>query len=122
MRFVNPLPFVRDIETSKNFYASTLGLSVVEDHGNFVMFENGFAIHDGADLFRSVFGTDDPGGTDYGRKNLVLYFEDADLDKTFNRISPRVELIHAIRKEPWGQRVFRFYDPDQHVVEVGEPQ
>lgn len=122
MRFVNPLPFVRDIETSKNFYTSTLGLSVVADHGNFVMFESGFAIHDGVDLFRSVFGIDEPSAIPYGRKNLVLYFEDADLDKAFDRISPRVELIHAIRKEPWGQRVFRFFDPDRHVVEVGEPQ
>jgi len=22
--------------------------------------------------------------------------------------------------EPWGQRVIRFYDPDMHIVEVGE--
>ncbi|MEM9631519.1 MAG: VOC family protein [Pseudomonadota bacterium] len=122
MRFVNPLPFVKDIETSKKFYTSTLGLSVLEDHGNFVMFESGFAIHDGAELFRTVFGVEETSATPYGRANLVLYFEDADIDKTFNRISPRVDLIHDIRKEPWGQRVFRFFDPDKHVVEVGEPQ
>lgn len=22
---------------------------------------------------------------------------------------------------PWGQRVIRFYDPDMHIIEVGEP-
>ena len=31
-------------------------------------------------------------------------------------------LVHPIRMEPWGQRVFRIFDPDKHVVELGEPQ
>lgn len=122
MKFVNPLPFVNDIERSKQFYADTLRLAVLEDHGTFVKFEGGFAIHDGASLHRTVFGVADARSTGYGRANLVLYFEDADLDKTYARISPEIDLIHAIRKEPWGQRVFRFFDPDRHVIELGEPQ
>ena len=24
-------------------------------------------------------------------------------------------------EQPWGQRVFRIYDPDKHMVELGEP-
>jgi hypothetical protein len=31
-----------------------------------------------------------------------------------------VEFLHEIREQPWGQRVMRFYDPDLHIVEVGE--
>ena len=58
----------------------------------------------------------------YGQKNLLLYFEDHDVDAAFVRISPYVELIHAVQRQAWGQRVFRFYDPDRHVIEVGEPQ
>jgi hypothetical protein len=23
-------------------------------------------------------------------------------------------------EHPWGQRVIRFYDPDRHIIEVGE--
>ncbi|MEO1678153.1 MAG: VOC family protein [Pseudomonadota bacterium] len=122
MKFVNPLPFVEDVERSRDFYAGVLGLSVLQDHGNFVMFEGGFAIHDGKSLFRNVFSCDDTSASPYGRRNLVLYFEETDLDGAFTRIRPNVQLIHDIRDEPWGQRVFRFYDPDQHVVEVGEPQ
>jgi uncharacterized glyoxalase superfamily protein PhnB len=52
----------------------------------------------------------------------VLYFEDADLEAAFGRIAGAVELIHGIRREAWGQRVFRFFDPDGHIVEIGEPQ
>ncbi|MDX9802546.1 MAG: hypothetical protein RBS96_00715, partial [Dehalococcoidales bacterium] len=22
---------------------------------------------------------------------------------------------------PWGQRAIRFYDPDNHIIEIGEP-
>ncbi len=121
MRFVNPLPFVQDIENSKSFYSDVLGLSIIQDHENFVMFDNGFAIHDGKSLFKSVFAREDTASAPYGRGNLVLYFEDLGLDETFGRISPHVQLIHEVRLEPWGQRIFRFFDPDQHVVEIGEP-
>ncbi len=120
MRFLNPLPFVGDIEKSKSFYSGILGLSVAHDHGSFVQFENGFAIHDGKSLFKTVFAQDDTVATPYGRGNLVLYFEDPELDAAFGRIAPHVSLIHEIRQEPWGQRVFRFFDPDQHIVEIGE--
>ena len=122
MQFVNPLPFVADIERSKEFYSGLLGLEVLEDHGNFVKFEGGFALHEGKSLFRAVFSTEDTNASRYGRDNLVLYFEEADLDAAFKRLMPDIQLIHGIRKEPWGQRVFRFFDPDGHVVELGEPQ
>lgn len=122
MQFVNPLPFVADIETSKEFYSELLGLEILEDHGNFIKFESGFALHEGSSLFRTVFSADDTSSGRYGRGNLVLYFEEADLDAAFRRLEPKVDLIHGIRKEPWGQRVFRFFDPDGHIVELGEPQ
>lgn len=38
------------------------------------------------------------------------------------KVEPLVELIHPIERQAWGQKVFRFYDPDGHIVEVGEPQ
>ena len=28
--------------------------------------------------------------------------------------------IHPIIEHSWGQRVVRFYDPDKHIIEVGE--
>ena len=32
-----------------------------------------------------------------------------------------VRLVHPIREHSWGQRALRLYDPDGHVIEVGEP-
>ncbi|MBK5133857.1 lactoylglutation lyase [Candidatus Bathyarchaeota archaeon] len=31
-----------------------------------------------------------------------------------------IKIIHDIREQPWGQRVFRIYDPDNHIIEFTE--
>jgi catechol 2,3-dioxygenase-like lactoylglutathione lyase family enzyme len=118
----HPLTFVSDLQCSTAFYRDILGLIVRADFGNFVLFEGGFAVHEGGALSETVWGAaaSDPGP--YGRGNLLLYFEDDDVDAAFERIAPHVELIHPVERQTWGQRVFRFYDPDRHAVEVGEPQ
>lgn len=121
MRFVNPIPFVRDISISKIFYSEMLGLAVSQDFGNFVMFETGFAIHDGKSLEMTVWGQTSAVSGPYGRENILLYFEHDDLDALFARIGGAVNLIHPIETQAWGQRVFRFYDPDGHAIEIGEP-
>lgn len=121
MRFVNPIPFVSDIARSREFYRERLGLKVLKDFGSFVLFETGFAIHDGPALERTVWGEASSGDERYGRRNLLLYFEHDDIDAAFEAIAPHVELIHPVERQAWGQRVFRFYDPDGHAVEIGEP-
>lgn len=122
MRFVNPIIFVKDIDVSRAFYRDALGLEVEADHGTIVIFRQHFAIHDGAALTQTVWGPDGPvGQAPYGRHNLLLYFEDDDIDACFARLSGRVEMIHPIVRQAWGQRVFRFYDPDRFAVEIGEP-
>lgn len=120
MRFANPLPFVADVGRSKAFYRDVLSLTVSEDHGDFVLFEGGFALHDGPSLHERAFGRPDAAGAPYGRQNLVLYFETPDLEAAFERAAAGAEILHPIRTEPWGGRVFRVLDPDGHVVEVGE--
>lgn len=122
MKFINPIPFVRDIQRSKAFYQQTIGLKVLEDFGSFVLFETGFAIHEGSSLEETVWRKASDTSEPYGRRNLLLYFEHDDVDAAFQNIAPHVELIHPVERQAWGQRVFRFYDPDGHAVEVGEPQ
>ena len=122
VRFVNPIPFVSDVGRSKQFYAELLGLKIIKDFDSFVLFETGFAIHEGRALERTVWkqAADDESG--YGRRNLLLYFEHEDLDGLFEKIAPHVDVIHAVETQAWGQRVFRILDPDGHAIEIGEPQ
>ena len=122
MRFINPIPFVHDINRSKEFYQKRLGLTIVEDFGNFVLFETGFAIHEGSSLEQTIWRKASTAREPYGRGNLLLYFEHEDVDAAFENIAPHVDLIHPVERQAWGQRVFRFYDPDRHAIEIGEPQ
>lgn len=121
MRFVNPIVFVSDIERSRRFYRDIVGLVIRADFGNFIAFESGFAIHDGRSLAETVWGAAPADAAPYGRGNLLLYFEDDHVDHAFERMAAHVDLIHPIERQAWGQRVFRFRDPDGHAVEIGEP-
>ncbi len=123
LKFINPVVFVKDIHVSRAFYTEILELKIVADHGVFVLFENHFSVHQAHELAETIWGEDCPPGSDrlQGQHNLLLYFEEEDLEQAFARIKDRVKLIHPIQRQAWGQAVFRFYDPDGHVIEIGEP-
>ena len=51
-----------------------------------------------------------------------LYFEEEDFDAFTQKLQEQeVEYVHPVKEHRWGQRVVRFYDPDHHIIEVGEP-
>ena len=51
-----------------------------------------------------------------------IYFECPDLESVFGKLQKEgITFLHPIHEEPWGQRTFRFFDPDNHLVEIGEP-
>ena len=121
LHFINPVVFVKDIEVSKAFYSDLLKLKILQDSGPFVLFEDHFSLHQAREILITTFG-EDP-STDkqvLGSDNLLLYFECDHLDALFSEICDKVVLIHPILTQAWGQRVFRFYDPDRHIVEIGE--
>lgn len=122
VRFINPVVLVKDIGVSTEFYTGVLKLKIVQDSGPFVLFEDHFSIHQAHELLLNAKGEDTSRAKpSLGSDNVLLYFEVADLDELFNEIKDKVELIHPILRQEWGQRVFRFYDPDRHLVEIGEP-
>ncbi|NMB93029.1 MAG: glyoxalase, partial [Flexilinea flocculi] len=50
-----------------------------------------------------------------------LYFEEQDMDSFLKKLEETaVAYVHQPLEHPWGQRTVRFYDPDQHIIEVGE--
>ncbi len=50
-----------------------------------------------------------------------LYFETDEVEAVEQRLKAAgMEFIHPVCEQPWGQRVMRLYDPDGHVVEIGE--
>ena len=122
VRFINPVVLVKDIEVSKAFYRDVLKLKIVQDSGSFVLFEDHFSIHQARELLVNATGEDTSSQkASLGSDNLLLYFETSELDDLFNAIKDKVGLVHPIITQDWEQRVFRFYDPDHHLVEIGEP-
>jgi len=121
LRLVNPILFVDNIEISMSFYKDVLGFAPAEITSNFVRFDSGFALHEGSSLASSVWGTDQGHPKWFGCRNLLMYFEHDAIDELYERTHRMLDVIHPIAAQPWGQRVFRFYDPDRHAIEVGEP-
>jgi hypothetical protein len=121
MRFICPLIVVNNIEVSRKFYENLLNQKVQCDFGENVSFEGGFAIH-----LKSHFSDlISMNKNDIVQKsnNSELYFEEDNLDSFLQKLGSidSVEYVHGLKEQPWGQRVIRFYDPDKHIVEVGEP-
>ena len=59
------------------------------------------------------------GGLIDENKNSTLVV--TNIDKFADRLKKcDVEYVHPIKEHSWGQRVFRIYDPDKHIIEIGE--
>lgn len=53
---------------------------------------------------------------------MELYFEVDDFDQFLTRLGEyqEIEYVHLPKKHDWQQRVVRIYDPDFHIIEIGE--
>jgi uncharacterized glyoxalase superfamily protein PhnB len=51
-----------------------------------------------------------------------LYFETDDIDAFLEKLNTyeNIRYVHPIKMHSWGQRAVRIYDPDGHIIEVGE--
>jgi catechol 2,3-dioxygenase-like lactoylglutathione lyase family enzyme len=119
LKFDAPLIVVEDMARSRKFYEQILGQKVKFDFGENVPFE-GFSLHLRSH-FQSLLGN----ATQYPVTPKAhwgeLYFETDELEPIYQRLNQAgVEFIHPVREQPWGQRVMRFYDPDGHIIEIGE--
>lgn len=118
IKLVSSVLFVKDIQASRLFYETLLGQKVIMDHGPNVGFEGGFAIWQTDHAHQMIFGA----LQEKGKDNSELYFETSTLDDFLISLKDQaVKLIHPVREQPWGQRVIRFYDLDENIIEVGEP-
>lgn len=117
MKFVCPLLVVSDMERSRFFYGNLLELEVKYDFGENVTFHGDFSIHLGSH-FQKLIGQRN---IQNGENNFELYFERDDLEPLVEKLKKhQIRFVHDIQEQPWHQKVVRFYDPDGHLVEIGE--
>ena len=117
MKMKNPMLAVTDIDKSAAFYKKVLGLRVVMDFGANKTLTGGLALQT-LESWQEFIGTDE---VSFGGNSSEVYFEEDDFDKFADRLKGcEVEYVHPVKEHAWGQRVVRIYDPDKHIIEVGE--
>ena len=114
---MNTMLIVTDIDKSVEFYRKVLGLEVVVDFGANKTLTGGLALQT-LETYKKFIDTDD---ISFGGNNFELYFEEDDFDEFADNLRKcAVRYVHPVKEHSWGQRVVRFYDPDRHIIEVGE--
>ena len=117
MKLNSTMLVVADIDRSVEFYKTVLGLKIISDFGANKTLTGGLALQT-LNSYKEFIETDN---ISFGGNNFEIYFEQDDFDKFTNRLQKcGVEYVHPIKQHAWGQRVVRFYDPDRHIIEVGE--
>ncbi len=118
MKFQLPLLAVQDAEVSKKFYKELFEQEVVLDLGKNVTFSGGFAIQEDFAWLTDI----DPESLVKKSHNMELYFEVDDFDAFLLLLKDHkdVKPVHPPKKHEWQQRVVRIYDPDFHMIEIGE--
>lgn len=122
INFSMPVIFVEDIKVSREFYQNIFSLEVGEDFGENVVFKKAFSIWQKTCANKIIFDKNIINERKEINNNIELYFETIDIESIWEKISSsNVEIIHSVKEAAWGQRVFRFYDPDKFIIEVAEP-
>ena len=117
MRLNSTLLAVRDMDRSLAFYQSVLGLDVELDFGANKTLTGGLVLQT-LETWESFLGTDE---ISFGGRDAELYFEEDAFDRFLEHLkSQNVSYVHPVTEHAWGQRAVRFYDPDRHIIEVGE--
>ena len=120
MKFSGPLIVVSDMKKSKLFYSEVLGLDVILDFGANVTLTGGVVLQTKDSWTGLIHKSKNE--IFFGGNNSELYFEEDDFDNFILKLRqiPDICYVHPVIEHSWGQRVVRFYDPDKHIIEVGE--
>lgn len=123
LKSCTPVLFVKDALKSRDFYAGILGMTIIADFGGLnIIFEEGLSvwqIMDGNMITEKLGRSGMENAESVSRFEIV--FETDDIDVVNEKLKRNnVKFLHEINAEVWGQRTIRFYDPDGHLIEVGE--
>ena len=109
---------VANINAARKFYEDLFGLEVFQDYGRNIAFTCGLALQQDFDWFMNL-----PKEKVLKKSNNTeIVFEEQDFDGFLNKLKAYsdIEYLGEVIEHSWGQRVIRFYDLDEHLIEVGE--
>lgn len=120
MKYKNPLLVVTDMEKSKSFYKEILGLRVIMDFGANITLTGGVCLQTKESWMEFIEASDDE--IAFAGKDAEIYFEEDNFQQFIELLKEKKDIhyVHPVIEHRWGQRVVRIYDPDKHIIEVGE--
>lgn len=109
---------VKDKHRSIEFYRKWFGLEVLVDLDWNVGLTGGLSLQE---HFDKLAGFPEESMVEKPH-DMELVFETDEMDDLNARMlaDPTVEWVHPMMECPWRQRVLRIYDPDHHIIEVGD--
>ncbi len=119
MRLKNILLVVENVEKSVAFYKELFGLQVLKDFDGNVILTEGLVLQD-----RKIWEQLIEKEVGYGGNASELYFVENNLEafqEKLDHSSFEINYAHKLKTYSWGQRAIRIYDPDGHMIEIGEP-
>jgi len=118
MKYSSTAIFTKDIQASRHFYAELLGLSIMMDNDTHIAFNGGLNIWDISQAKNVIFGEDRP--EPCGHK-MEICFDSEDVESDFEKAKAQgIFILNPLEEQPWGQLLFRVYDPDGVIVEIAE--
>lgn len=118
MKYTCTVISVADINLSRKFYEDLFGLELYQNYGINISFTCGLALQQEFDWLINLPKEE----IIKNSNNIELCFEEENFDKFIVKLKeyPNIKYLGDIIEHSWGQRVVRFYDLDEHLIEVGE--
>lgn len=117
MELKNPMLTVSDMNKTVEFYKKVFDLDIILDFGANKTLTGGLVLQT-AETYKDFI---DGKEISFGGNDFELYFEEEDFDSFADKLkSLDIDYVHPVKEHSWGQRVVRIYDPDKHIIEVGE--
>jgi len=121
LKYLGPIVFVSDIAVSKKFYTQVLKRKITMDIGINVALEGGISLWQVAPDHIILERLGSEAALDRRFSRFELYFETEDIESLWADVQASgAALLHPLQEEPYAQRTVRFFDPDRHLIEVGE--
>ena len=118
MRLKNILLVVEDVERSIAFYKELFGLQVIRRFDGNVILTEGLVLQE-RKAWENLVGQQ----INYQGNATELYFIENDLEGFQEKLENsffEIKYVHKLKEYSWGQKAIRIYDPDGHMIEIGE--
>lgn len=120
MKYTATLLSAKNLNETLKFYIDLFDCTIENDFGANVSLSNGICFQT-LESWQELIGKKESEIPCLNNASEI-YFESDDFDGFLAKLKARDDIIyvHPLIEHRWGQRVVRIYDPNGHMIEIGE--